>query len=337
LVFGEYNIFGNSSPSQTIGGDVANDYGTKSNDDNVGVTKLKSGSLILNKANDTVAIPTARMYIGDPNDLGDSQKTGKLPYLIANNRNQFNPQCVVGMFASPDNYGVVYRADWISYASQTIGGLEAESTPEAVAAVALTPPSDDPARTVTLTIDNAVDHSFTGCLTGPGNLVKSGDGKQNLTLFVDANPKTDTSGPYTGTTTIDAGTLSFSGSKMTGGLLTLAGAVSGAGTLGVFDDGATPTVLQITAETNLANAVIGATDTLELASSTVNSIGNVAGDGTLHVTDGTTLISTSIAVDTLVIGGAPTTTPTATSVPEPGVLALLAIAGIAIAWFRLKK
>jgi hypothetical protein len=53
------------------------------------------------------------------------------------------------------------------------------------------------------------------------------------------------------------------------------------------------------------------------------------------VTDETTLTATTIAVDTLVIGGAPTAA--ATAVPEPSVFALLAIAGIAIAWFRLKK
>jgi hypothetical protein len=94
-------------------------------------------------------------------------------------------------------------------------------------------------------------------------------------------------------------------------------------------------VLKLTGETNLGSAVIGAADTLELASGTANAIGSVIGEGTLHVTDETTLTATTIAVDTLVIGGAPTAA--ATAVPEPSVFALLAIAGIAIAWFRLKK
>jgi autotransporter-associated beta strand protein len=316
LVFGQYAATDYNWPFLTIDGEVANDYGTKAGEVNAGVTVLKSGTLVLAKPDGVVAIPTAEMRIG----VLDANNPGLMPTLSVENRNQFNPQCVVKMFAAQD------RADAIVYASQTIGGLEAESSPATPATLGMTQPEGDPQRVIDLTIAAAADHFFTGRLIGAGNLVKNGDGKQSLTLFT---------APYTGTTTINAGTMAFSGSKMPNGLLALVGPVSGQGTLEVFDNGNTPTVLKLTGETNLGSAVIGAADTLELASGTANAIGSVIGEGTLHVTDETTLTATTIAVDTLVIGGAPTAA--ATAVPEPSVFALLAIAGIAIAWFRLKK
>jgi autotransporter-associated beta strand protein len=316
LFFGQYAATDYNWPFLTIDGEVANDYGTKAGEVNAGVTVLKSGYLVLAKTDDVVAIPTAEMRIG----VLDANNPGLMPTLSVENRNQFNPQCVVKMFAAQD------RADAIIYASQTIGGLEAESSPATPATLGMAQPEGDPQRVIDLTIDAAADHFFTGRLIDAGNLVKNGNGKQSLTLFT---------APYTGTTTINAGTMAFSGSLMPSGLLALAGPVSGDGTLEVFDDGETPTVLKLTGETNLGSAVIGAADTLELASGTANAIGSVTGDGTLHVTDETTLTATTIAVDTLVIGGAPHAA--AAAVPEPSVFALLAIAGIVIAWFRLKK
>jgi hypothetical protein len=183
--------------------------------------------------------------------------------------------------------------------------------------------------------------------------VKSGAGKQSLTLQSgDPYPwMLGSAGPYfTGTTTINEGTLAFSGSLMAGGLLTLPGNISGAGTLEVFDDTVTPTVLTLSGTVDLGNAVIGATDTLVLApavASTADAIGQVTGDGDLQVGGtGTTLTSGRVSVRMLTVGagnkvviappsgglaGAPA------PVPEPSTLVLLALAGLAYAWYRLRK
>jgi hypothetical protein len=323
---------------------VANDYGTKSGDENVGVTVIKSGIVALYKLAGTIAIPTPEVYIGDPGDPDNC----RWPILIQYFSDEINPQAVIKMYPAVgnDDHADKIRADLFFLAPQTIGGLESVEPTGTVAAVALSGAN-------ILTIDNAADHSFTGYFEGTGNLVKSGAGKQSLTLQSgDPYPwMLGSAGPYfTGTTTINEGTLAFSGSLMAGGLLTLSGNVSGAGTLEVFDDTVTPTVLTLSGTVDLGNAVIGATDTLVLApavASTADAIGQVTGDGDLQVGGtGTTLTSGRVSVRMLTVGagnkvviappsgglaGAPA------PVPEPSTLVLLALAGLAYAWYRLRK
>jgi hypothetical protein len=57
----------------------------------------------------------------------------------------------------------------------------------------------------------------------------------------------------------------------------------------------------------------------------------------LAVCNGTSLTATSIQVDTLRIGGAPLTPPAASAVPEPSSFVLLALAGMTVAWFAVRK
>jgi hypothetical protein len=235
----------------------------------------------------------------------------------------------------------------------------------------------EPATTGTLTImtQDGDDFVYTGYIAdayhiwegmgtvAPLALIKDGKGTQELT----PGGIWGSNGAYiyTGGTTVKDGTLDVSavGAFTPGSLITLEGGTliagnelsgpitRGATTSGTLEAGGTTfTSLTLTGQVDIGAAVVDADHTLVLApaiESTMDVIDAVTGAGDLQVGGtGTTLTSGSVSVRTLTVGagnklviappsgglaGAPA------PVPEPSTLVLLALAGLAYAWYRLRK
>jgi hypothetical protein len=179
---------------------------------------------------------------------------------------------------------------------------------------------------------------FTG-----GTTVKAGvlDISSVNSFFDEANPEAGIQLGFTpnSSITLEAGTLLASG-------LLQNTITRGETTSGTLEAGGTAyLVLDVNKAVDIAAAVIDPGHTLSLTSGGTNVIDDVSGSsGTLVVTGDTVLVSNSINVDTLQIGGvAPVAyvvvPPPGNSapVPEPSAMLLLAIAGALIAWFRLRK
>lgn len=97
--------------------------------------------------------------------------------------------------------------------------------------------------------------------------------------------------------------------------------------------------LELTANGQIASSLITNNDVLQIDGGE-HSLNLVDGTGTMYVLGSSTVTASSIAQDSLVIGGsapAPAAAVTANPVPEPNTLLLLALAGGLLAWFRRRK
>jgi autotransporter-associated beta strand protein len=183
-----------------------------------------------------------------------------------------------------------------------------------------------------LTVNNASPCTFTGMIRDHGGADSPGF---TLGLTKAGNAVLTLTGPltYSGPTTIEAGTLQINATNVLTGEV-----VRGSTTSGTLEVGGTDTTLTATGIVDLGAAVIGEGNTLVIGSnvpSTTNVIDQVTGNGTLQVIgSGTKLSSSSIHVDTLIIGGPANNL---SAVPEPSTILLFAIAGALGAWFQLRK
>ncbi len=196
-----------------------------------------------------------------------------------------------------------------------------------------------------LIYNRADNFTYSGVISGTGTLEKKGSGTMTLTG----------NHPFSGTTTIRAGTLqlgnggvgggltgnitdnaalsfnhadnfTYSGlldgngilTKLGGGIMTLTAANSFAGSV-VIGNG----TLALTGDGQLPASILNEA-TLEISGVTSHSIPIITGAGTTRVLAGATLTASSITQGTLIIGGA------STAVPEPSVWLLLAIGFLGI-------
>jgi autotransporter-associated beta strand protein len=269
-----------------------------------GDTTIMDCVVVLQK-NGAIAIPSANVTIGAATPYAN-------PQLRLGADNQINPAAVIHMNA--DAGGAYWNSFEMMSHSQTIGGLRSNN---GVNVISNSFCEAAPDNTVgTLTINSALpDNYYYGIIrdtsglapnTSKFALVKDGPG--SLTLKAGGNGWLS----YTGPTAVNDGALLITSQDAEGGVSTantLTGDFTGAGTL-VVGDGVNHPVLNLI---------------------------KVDMTGTVQVADLATLNATSIKADTLIIGGAPIVPVAAAAVPEPSAMLLLAIAGIAIAWFRLKK
>jgi autotransporter-associated beta strand protein len=184
-----------------------------------------------------------------------------------------------------------------------------------------------------LKVNNGADCTFTGTIRDHGGdaapgyslgLTKAGGAVLTLTGAL----------TYTGTTTIEEGTLKIDATNLLTGDVT-----RGLSSIGVLEVGGAGTTLTVGGSVDLAVAVVGEGNTLVITPAvpfTTDVIDLIVGHGELQVLGaGTTLVSDSITVDSLTIGAAIPERPS--SVPEPGTLLLLAFAGSFIFWRVWRK
>jgi autotransporter-associated beta strand protein len=175
------------------------------------------------------------------------------------------------------------------------------------------------------TIGGAGALTLSGGVGGAFNLTKTGAGTVELS---------GTNG-YSGTTTVSNGRLKVSGTILN----TVSPATIGATTATLELAGAGPVTPEGLDVTNAGG-------TLEIATSTVQKLGDISGTGTTDVKDGASLTANSIVQDTLIIGagGSVTIREIAVSagaaagtnaVPEPGMWVLIGTA--LIGWLAFRR
>jgi len=170
-----------------------------------GVTKEGSGTAILsNSANSYLGLTTVNTGVLElaGANLGSAtiNNTATLKMLNVNVYNSVN---------SDINNDSIFNLDSLN---QTIGDLTGT---DASAVVQL--------GSATLTLGHNSTVSYAGTITGPGNIVKNNSGTQTLS---------NSSNSYTGTTTVNAGTLNLFGTNLghlvvTGGTLNFTGTSTG--------------------------------------------------------------------------------------------------------------
>ena len=310
-----------------ISGSVSNDYR--------GDTQLQVGALILAKTGGAIAVPSANLTLGT---VVPSSLPNRVQEVTWEGDNQLNPAIVVHMYGR-DTYSSLNLMGH----SQTIGGLKTDEGINVLCNSFFTSAPSDATGTLTVNSTSPDDY-FHGIIrdypawapSSPGKFALVKDGPGTLTLVAGATGWFS----YTGTTTINAGTLRITSANTAEGASTyniLAGDIVGAGDL-IVGDGVNKPVLTLTGLVNVSGTTtIEAGTTLQLDSASAATLDVVVGTGTLAVCNGTSLTATSIQVDTLRIGGAPLTPPAASTVPEPSSFVLLALAGMAVAWFAVRK
>jgi fibronectin-binding autotransporter adhesin len=159
-------------------------------------------------------------------------------------------------------------------------------------------------------------------VTGVGSGTDGGLSKLGLGVLTLTGPLS-----YTGETTLSGGTLQINAAN------TLSGGVVGSGNLGV-GDGATGITLKLTGTENMSGlTTVNAGSVLQILSGGSNTMGAITGAGNLTVANGSSLMTPSISVNTLTIGGTITTV----AVPEPSTLVLLVLAGLAFVGAYLRR
>jgi autotransporter-associated beta strand protein len=148
----------------------------------------------------------------------------------------------------------------------------------------------------TLAFDNSGNTAFAGTISGSGGISQIGAGTTTLTAL----------NPYTGTTTISAGTLALSGN---GSLATSSNIADNA----VFDVSAASAGVAIQSLSGTGDVILGAQD-LSLSNAQGTFSGVISGTGSLTLTSGTEILTgdntytgtTTVRGGTLIIDGSAT-------------------------------